>query len=140
MLTVGFGDMVPTTYHEAVWVVVIEIVSCIAFSYNISCLGNLISSIRSQGETIRRNRKVFENFAEKRNLPEPITQKVLHYIEESEQVKTRFNIIEERELISQLPESYQTQVMAESNKTLLKSLPFFNQILLKAICELSKRL
>jgi hypothetical protein len=63
MLTVGFGDIVPSTYQEAVWVIVIEIVSCIAFSYNISCLGTLIASIRSQGELINRNRKVFENFA-----------------------------------------------------------------------------
>jgi hypothetical protein len=59
MLTVGFGDIAPTTYHEAVWLIVIEIVSCIAFSYNISCLGTLIGSIRSQGDLINRNRKVF---------------------------------------------------------------------------------
>jgi hypothetical protein len=65
---------------------------------------------------------------------------VLHYIDESGQVKARFSIVEERELIGQLPESFRTQVLAESNKTLLKSLPFFNQVLLRAICELSKRL
>lgn len=50
MLTVGFGDIVATTYQEAIWIIVIQIVSCIAFSYNISCLGNLLSSIRAQGE------------------------------------------------------------------------------------------
>jgi hypothetical protein len=59
MLTVGFGDIIPTTYHEAIWIICIEIISCIAFSYNISCLGNLISSIRSQGEEIIKNRKIF---------------------------------------------------------------------------------
>lgn len=59
MLTVGFGDIVPSTYQEATWVVVIEIVSCIAFSYNISCLGTLISNISAQGDLINRNRKVF---------------------------------------------------------------------------------
>ncbi len=103
MLTVGFGDIVPTTYQEAVWVVIIMIVSCIAFSYNISCLGTLIANIRAQGDLINRNRKVFENFAEKRNLPETITERVLHYIDESGQVKSRFSIVEERELIAQLP-------------------------------------
>jgi len=49
MLTVGFGDITPTTSDEAIWIIFIEIVSCIAFSYNISCLGSLISTIRSQG-------------------------------------------------------------------------------------------
>lgn len=81
MLTVGFGDITPSNYHEAVWVIIIEIVSCIAFSYNISCLGTLIGSIRAQGEQIGKNRKVFENFAEKRSLPEKLTERVLHYIE-----------------------------------------------------------
>lgn len=49
MLTVGFGDMVPTNSDEAVWLIFIEIVSCVAFSYNISCLGSIIGNIRAQG-------------------------------------------------------------------------------------------
>jgi len=59
MLTVGFGDIVPSNYHEAIWVIFIEIISCIAFSYNISCLGNLIGSIRAQGEMVSKNHKIF---------------------------------------------------------------------------------
>jgi hypothetical protein len=65
MLTVGFGDIVPTTYQEAIWVIFIEIISCIAFSYNISCLGGLIGSIRSQGLEIDKNRMIFETMAKK---------------------------------------------------------------------------
>ena len=43
MLTVGFGDITPSCSQEALWVIFIEIASCIAFSYNISCLGKIIS-------------------------------------------------------------------------------------------------
>ena len=50
MLTVGFGDIVPTNSNEALCVIFIEFASCIAFSYNISCLGTLISNIKSQNE------------------------------------------------------------------------------------------
>jgi hypothetical protein len=52
MLTVGFGDIVPVSSQEAVWMIFVEIISCIAFSYNISCLGSLIGNIRAQKEEI----------------------------------------------------------------------------------------
>lgn len=81
MLTVGFGDYVPTTSQEAMWIIAIEIISCIAFSYNISCLGSIITTIRSQGEEINKSKRIFENFAEKSNLSEELKEKIIHYID-----------------------------------------------------------
>lgn len=48
MLTVGFGDIVATTYKEALCLIFIETISCLALAYNINCVGNLISNIRAQ--------------------------------------------------------------------------------------------
>lgn len=48
MLTIGFGDIVPVTYKEACCMILIETLSCVVLSYNISCVGSLISNIRSQ--------------------------------------------------------------------------------------------
>jgi hypothetical protein len=48
MLTVGFGDLAATNYKEAVILTLIEMISCMALAYNINCVGNLISNIRSQ--------------------------------------------------------------------------------------------
>jgi hypothetical protein len=50
MMTVGFGDLVATNYQEALCLVFIESVSCIALAYNINCVGGLIHRIRSQDE------------------------------------------------------------------------------------------
>ncbi len=46
MLTVGFGDICATNYHEAIVLIFIEIFSCITLSYNINYVGSLISSLR----------------------------------------------------------------------------------------------
>lgn len=48
MLTVGFGDLVATNWKEALCLIFIETFSCIIFSYNINCVGNLINSLRLQ--------------------------------------------------------------------------------------------
>lgn len=46
MLTVGFGDIAATNFQEALCLIFIELVSCMTLSYNINCLGNLISDLR----------------------------------------------------------------------------------------------
>ena len=48
MLTVGFGDLTPANYKEAICLTLIETFSCILLAYNINCVGTLISNIRSQ--------------------------------------------------------------------------------------------
>ena len=48
MLTVGFGDIVPQTYEEALCLIFIETISCIVLAYNINNVGSLISNIRAQ--------------------------------------------------------------------------------------------
>lgn len=45
MLTVGFGDISATNYHEAIILIFIETFSCITLAYNISYVGALIGSI-----------------------------------------------------------------------------------------------
>lgn len=48
MLTVGFGDLAASNYQEALCLTILEMISCVALSYNINCVGNLINNIRSQ--------------------------------------------------------------------------------------------
>ena len=55
MLTVGFGDISAVNYKEAICLTFIEAISCITLAYNINCVGNLISNIRS--ESIEKEKK-----------------------------------------------------------------------------------
>jgi len=47
MLTVGFGDIVPTNYKEALVMIFIETLTCILLAYNINSVGNIIKKITS---------------------------------------------------------------------------------------------
>lgn len=60
MLTVGFGDIVPTNYKEALCLIFIETFSCIALAYNINRVGNLINNIRQQDHDKSKKFKIFK--------------------------------------------------------------------------------
>jgi hypothetical protein len=69
MLTVGFGDLSATTYKEALCLIFIEMISCIALAYNINCVGQLIKNIRSQDIEKSNNLKTFKKLTDKNNIP-----------------------------------------------------------------------
>lgn len=68
MLTVGFGDIVPQNSFEALCMILIETTSCIVLAYNVNCVGNIISKIRSYDLEKSNNLKIFKNLNEKCEL------------------------------------------------------------------------
>lgn len=59
MLTVGFGDLVAYNYKEAICLVFIETFSCMAFAYNINCIGSIIQQIRAKDAERSQKSKIF---------------------------------------------------------------------------------
>lgn len=103
-------------------------------------MGNLIGNIRAQGEEIDKNRKIFQVMDKKIGFSEELLDKVEHYINESVNIKSKFNISEEKAFIESLPESYKKEVKCETNKKLLKCLPFFSCLLNKTIYKLAEHM
>ena len=116
MLTVGFGDITPGNYKEAICVVIVETFSCLALAYNINCVGNLISNIKSQDIEKNKNIKTFKILSNRNNLTEDLELKIHNYIEESTNIKKKFNFEEESKFISTLPTELKADFLKESNK------------------------
>jgi hypothetical protein len=91
MLTVGFGDLNATNHEEAIVLTMIETISCIALAYNINCVGMLISNIRQQDLEKGKNFKVFYKLSRKNDLTEDLEWRINNYIEESSNIKKKFN-------------------------------------------------
>lgn len=68
MLTVGFGDIIATNYKEALCLIFIETVSCMALAYNINCIGNLIANIRAQEVEKSKKYKLLRSLAQKNSI------------------------------------------------------------------------
>jgi hypothetical protein len=91
MLTVGFGDLSPSNHQEAICVMLIETFSCLALAYNINCVGNLISNIKSQDIEKNKSIKTFKTLSSRNDLTEDLEMKIHNYIEESTNIRKKFN-------------------------------------------------
>ena len=68
MLTIGFGDILPVNYKEALILTVIETFSCIILAYNINCVGVLFSNIRSEAVEKEKKQKILKNLSDKNKI------------------------------------------------------------------------
>jgi hypothetical protein len=65
---------------------------CLA--YNINWVGTLISNIRSQDIEKSKNLKTFKQLSDKYGLPDELEWKINNYIEESVNIRKKFNVEE----------------------------------------------
>jgi hypothetical protein len=140
MLTVGFGDLTATSYQEALCLVFIEIVSVMCLAYNINWIGTLISNIRAQDLEKGRNFKTFRQLSDKYALSSELEWRISNYIEESVNIRKKFNIEEERHFISSLPATMKKDYLKESNKSIFQELPFFGSLIDKTLYNFAEKI
>lgn len=140
MLTVGFGDLHATNYKEALCLIFIEIVSVMCLAYNINCVGTLISNIRAQDLEKCKSSKTFKHLSEKYRLPVELEWRISNYIEESVNIKKKFNVEEEQSFIQSLPQTMKKEYLKESNKSVFHALPFFSSLVDKTIYGFAEKI
>lgn len=137
MLTIGFGDLIPACYQEALCMIFIETISCIVLAYNINCVGSLIAYIRSQDIEKSKDIKIFKKLADKNHISEPLSQKINSYIEEHTNIKKLFSIEEEEQFVEKLPSSFRTDYLKEANKSIFHKIFFFSYLMEKTLFALA---
>lgn len=80
MLSIGYGDIVVSSYKEAICMIFIETFSCIILAYTINSVGNLIKKLQSNHLEKNKNLKIFKEIVEKNELSCKIKEKVENYI------------------------------------------------------------
>ena len=140
MLTVGFGDIAASTHHEALCLVFIEFVSVICLAYNINWVGTLISNIRAQDIEKGKNFKTFKQLADKYNLEPELEWKINNYIEESVNIRKKFNVEEENQFLDRLPKDLKVMYLKQSNRSLFQELPFFSQLVDRTLSSFAQQI
>lgn len=74
--------------------VLIETFSCLALAYNINCVGNLITNLKSQDIEKNKNIKTFKILSNRNAISQNLELKIHNYIEESTNIKKKFNFEE----------------------------------------------
>lgn len=68
-------------------------------AYNINCVGSLISNIRAQDVEKNKKYKIFRGLAQKNHISNDLSLKIGNYLEESSNIKKKFNIEEEHKFL-----------------------------------------
>ena len=140
MLTVGFGDIVASNTSEALAMIFISMMGCILFTYNINSVGQILNNIKSCETEKETNIKIFMRMKEKEPLSLSAKNRIINYINESSDMKRKYNIEEEERLKSSLPETLLEEFHKEINYNMFENLPFFKHISSKTLGELAFKL
>lgn len=112
----------------------------ICLAYNINWVGTLISNIRAQDLEKSKNFKTFKQLTDKYQLPPEIEWKINNYIEESVNIRKKFNVEEEHTFIKHLPETLKKEYLQENNKTIFQELPFFGSLIDRTLYNFAEKI
>ncbi|KAL4507042.1 hypothetical protein ABPG72_001835 [Tetrahymena utriculariae] len=127
MITIGYGDIVPQSTNERVYVICVAFVSCGVFAYSINTIGETVREKKRNEEEY--NKKIFQLqlFMKQRSIRRELRDQIFrHYSfllkQKSSNDQTGLQII------SQMPQSIKQTVQIELYYALIKNQQYFSQI------------
>lgn len=68
MITVGYGDITPSTTLERGFVIIVTLLSCGVFAYSVNSIGSIISAITEINTTFKQRMSLLSIHMKKRGL------------------------------------------------------------------------
>ncbi|CAD8145901.1 unnamed protein product [Paramecium octaurelia] len=80
-LTIGYGDIIPVTKYEKVFVIFVTLLSSIIFGYTISSIGSIFAQMSENKNYLRDRMTMIDSFLKKRGLNKDLQVKVKKFFE-----------------------------------------------------------
>ncbi|CAK77349.1 unnamed protein product (macronuclear) [Paramecium tetraurelia] len=80
-LTIGYGDIIPVTQYEKIFVIFVTLLSSIIFGYTISSIGSIFAQMSENKNYLRDRMTVIDSFLKKRGLNKDLQVKVKKFFE-----------------------------------------------------------
>lgn len=139
MITVGFGDILPINSNERMFVIALQILSGIFFSYIMGSMGALLQSINNNQEEESIKRISMKQYLIKKKINNKLLARINDHLEYS--LKSSNNSSYDIDLFNMLSDKLQDEVTFSLNKRLLNtfkilsSKTYFVKYLIKEIKE-----
>ncbi|CAD8060203.1 unnamed protein product [Paramecium primaurelia] len=80
-LTIGYGDIIPVTKYEKIFVIFVTLLSSIIFGYTISSIGAIFAQMSENKNYLRDRMTMIDSFLKKRGLNKDLQVKVKKFFE-----------------------------------------------------------
>ncbi|KAL4492316.1 hypothetical protein ABPG73_003264 [Tetrahymena malaccensis] len=143
MITIGYGDIVPQSTNERVYVICVAFVSCGVFAYSINTIGETVREKKRNEEEYNKKIVQLQLFMKQRSIRRELRDQIFrHYSfllkQKSSSDQTGLQII------SQMPQSIKQTVQIELYYTFIKNQHYFSQTFdskfLYNLCSLVKEI
>lgn len=138
MATVGYGDIIPRTNLEIIYVLFAEFIGVSTFAYIVGNIAMLVSNLDARAEAYRQKMDSVNNFLRFREIPAPLKDRVKSYYD---YLWSRNKGIKEEEILSDLPSALRTEVSLYLYRDVLAKVPIFqkaDKIFLNALVKILK--
>lgn len=81
MITIGYGDIVPSNSHETIFALFIMVVSSGVFGYCINGVGQILQNIYRKEEDFKMKMRDLQHYMNKRNMNKTLQMRVKRYLE-----------------------------------------------------------
>lgn len=142
MMTVGFGDITPRNPIEVSFCIIIILVGCALYGYNLNSIGLILQRIYKEQTQFNEEIRIIENFMVKKNIDSDLHTRIKEYLKFIWNEKKLNHNDKELEIINSLSSTLKEELLLESYGGIIKGLPalhrFFSEKTLKKMVSLIK--
>ncbi|CAD8143061.1 unnamed protein product [Paramecium pentaurelia] len=141
-LTVGYGDIVPQTTIERLYVVIVAMVLCGVFGYIISMIGEILKTLEEKKALLKKSMKKVNQYIKQKQLNLQLSLKIRKYFEFKHQIDEQLQD-QDDSVLNKLSGSLKQEVLIDIYKPILMKSKFLKEnipeYLINNLCQRIKQ-
>ncbi|KAL4446460.1 hypothetical protein ABPG74_001201 [Tetrahymena malaccensis] len=125
MVTVGYGDVTPSSSAEKIYSIVTILTGCGVFAYSISEIGSIFKKINEESEQKKDNLIIVNGYMRKKKIPINLQSQIRHYLQFYWNESLSEQVQKEQSLVDQLSNTLKENLKIEANRSLIQESQFF---------------
>ena len=122
--TMGYGDVLPVTNSERMFVIFVAVVGAVVFSYCMGTISSLVSQYSNADDYFRSKLRTVAEYLQYRNVPDELRRKVRSFYSLS--YRRAGGLYDEGRILAELSEPLRAEVLREIGSSAVSSLPLFH--------------
>ncbi|EAR97551.2 cyclic nucleotide-binding domain protein (macronuclear) [Tetrahymena thermophila SB210] len=125
MVTVGYGDVTPSSSAEKIYSIITILTGCGVFAYSISEIGSIFKKINEENEQKKDNLIIVNGYMRKKKIPINLQTQIRHYLQYYWNESLSEQVQKEQSLVDQLSNTLKENLKIEANRSLIQESAFF---------------